>query len=172
MNLKIPTRQGDIPKVGDVPPQLQYSDLGPENIRSALYDWCFSTFPDVYEHDTLISVATTRALWLDEKTPAAHDDAFMPPNGSREFCHLHQDGSLHAVMDTADENEVLEKRWGLRHMYYDNGVKEVLVFAPRDEAELRVVKQIVIQSYVFAAGPSEITDSIDLSLYSVQGSAI
>jgi hypothetical protein len=151
MNLKIPMRQGDIPKVGKVPPQLQYSDLGPEDVRIALHDWCFSTFPDVREHDTLISVPTTRALWLDEETPVAHNDAFMPPTGSREFCHLHLDGSLHAVLDRDDEKEVLEKRWGLRHMYYENGVKEVLIFAPRSEMELEIVKQIVTQSYKYAS---------------------
>jgi hypothetical protein len=165
-------RQGDTPKVGEVPPQLQYSDLGPEEIRNKLFDWCFSTFPDVYEHDTLISVPTTRALWLDEKTPVAHNDAFMPPTGSREFCHLHLDGSLHIVMDTDDEKEVLEKRWGLRHMYYENGVKEVLIFAPRDKMELLVVKRIVVQSYIYAAGSSETTDSLDRSLYSLQGSTV
>jgi len=86
----------------------------------------------------MISVPSSRALWLDEAVQVAHDDAFMPPSGGREFCHLHEDGSLHAVVDVSVEKEILEKRWGVRHMYYDMGVKEMLVYAPRDDGELIV----------------------------------
>ena len=42
---------------------------------------------------------------LDEGISAAHDDAFTPPPGSREFCHLHEGGSFHAVLDTPIEEE-------------------------------------------------------------------
>ena len=123
----LPVRQGAPPIVGERPPQLQFSDLGPQNIRKELRDWAFSSFPNVREHDTLISVPTSRAMWLDEGIAAAHKDAFMPPAGSREFCHLHADGSLHAVVDEPVEQEILKKNWGIRHMYYDRGVKEILV---------------------------------------------
>ena len=150
----LPTRTGEAPKIGQVPPQLQFSDLGPENIRLALKAWAFRAFPKAREHDTLISVPSSRALWLDESVPAAHDDAFMPPPGSREFCHLHEDGSLHAVMDMLVENEILTKDWGVRHMYYDRGVKEMLVYAPRDDHELRLAKRIIIESYRYASGDS------------------
>ena len=149
---ELPSRVGDAPEIGQVPPQLQFSDLGPETIRLALKEWAFQAFPMAREHDTLISVPSSRALWLDESVPAARDDAFMPPSGSREFCHLHEDGSFHAVVDVSIENEILEKRWGVRHMYYDRGVKEVLVYAPRNDHELMLAKRIIIQSYRYASG--------------------
>jgi hypothetical protein len=149
---ELPSRTGDAPEIGEVPPQLQFSDLGPENIRLALKEWAFSAFSNAREHDTLISVPSSRALWLDEATPAAHDDAFMPPSGSREFCHLHQDGSLHAVVAVEVEEEILAKGWGVRHMYYDRGVKEVLVYAPRDTDELAVAKKLISMSYLYASG--------------------
>lgn len=152
---ELPTREGAHPEIGQQPPQLQFSDLGPEDIRMALKTWAFSTFPNVQEHDTLISVPTSRALWLDRGVPAAHDDAFMPPANSREFCHLHEDGSFHAVVDVAVEDKILEKQWGVRHMYYDRGVKEVLVYAPRDDSELRVAKKIIAESYRYASGDTE-----------------
>lgn len=104
------------------------------------------------EHDTLISAPTSRALWLDEKILAAHDDAFMPPSNSREFFHLHEDGSFHTVVDVSVEDEILEKQWGVRHMYYVRGVKDVLVYAPRNEAELAVAKKFVTESYKYASG--------------------
>ena len=152
---ELPSREGDAPKIGQVPPQLQFSDLGPEAIRLALKKWAFSSFPNVSEHDTLISVPTSRALWLDEGVKAANDDAFMPPPGSREFCHLHEDGSFHAVVDVAVEQEILEKKWGVRHMYYDRGVKEMLVYAPRSEDELCVAQRIITESYRYASGDLE-----------------
>lgn len=149
---ELPFREGPDPEIGQEPPQLQFTDLGPEEIRLKLRTWAFSTFPGVREHDTMISVPSSRALWLDEAVPVAHDDAFMPPAGSREFCHLHQDGSFHAVVDLPIEDEVLDKRWGVRHMYYDRGVKEVLVYAPRDEAELVIAKRVITESFRYASG--------------------
>jgi hypothetical protein len=151
----LPVREGSPPRIGQEPPQLQFSDLGPEGIRSALKTWAFSAFPNVREHDTMISVPTSRALWLDEGVSAAHDDAFMPTPGSREFCHLHEDGSLHAVLDTPIEDEILEKRWGVRHMYFDRGVKEMLVYAPRNSDELVVAKRVITESYRYASGDTD-----------------
>jgi hypothetical protein len=152
---ELPRREGSPPKIGQQPPQLQFSDLGPENIRLMLKEWAFGSFPNVSQHDTLISVPTSLALWLDEGVKAAHDDAFMPPPGSREFCHLHEDGSFHAVVDVVVEEEILEKKWGVRHMYYDRGVKEMLVYAPRSEDELNVAQKIIIESYRYASGDLE-----------------
>jgi hypothetical protein len=153
--ITIPDRDGHPPEIGKVPPQLQFSDLSPESIRLELKKWAFSTFPNVREHDTLISVPTSRALWLDEGIDAAHSDAFMPPQGSREFCHLHEDGSFHTVVDTVVENVIIEKKWGVRHMYYDQGVKEMLVYAPRNQDELTVAKVIISESYRYASGDME-----------------
>ena len=150
----LPVRVGTAPEIGKQPPQLQYSDHGPESIRLALREWMFTSFPNAKEHDTLISVPTSRALWLDESISPAHEDAFMPPKGSREFCHVHEDGSLHLVVDSALEQEIVNRKWGVRHMYHDRGVKEMLVYAPRDKQELSIVKQLISESYRYASGES------------------
>jgi hypothetical protein len=150
--IDLPVREGEHPEIGQEPPQLQFSDLGPDDVRLDLKKWAFSTFPNVTEHDTEISVPTSRALWLDEKVSADHDDAFMPTPGSREFCHLHEDGSFHAVVDASVEDEILTKQWGVRHMYYDRGVKEMLVYAPRNGDEVIVAKKIISESYRYASG--------------------
>jgi len=42
---ELPVRQGPTPKIGQEPPQLQFSDLGPESIKLALKQWAFSAFP-------------------------------------------------------------------------------------------------------------------------------
>ena len=154
-SIELPIREGGQPEIGQEPPQLQFSDLGPEEVRLALKEWAFNAFPNVIEHDTAISVTTSRALWLDEEMPAAHDDAFMPTPGSREFCHLHKDGSFHAVVNIPIEDEIIKKQWGVRHMYYDRGVKEMLVYAPRNDDELIVAKKIITESYRYASGDME-----------------
>ena len=77
--LTLPHRHGEAPRVGETIPQLQFSDLSPDDIRNKLWGWAFTHFDDVTEEDTRISVPTSRAMWLDPKVTAAHDDAFMPP---------------------------------------------------------------------------------------------
>lgn len=98
MPLELPKRPGPQPETGQKPPQLQYSDTSPPELVDALKAWAFSAFDHAREEPTRISVPTARALWLDERIPAA-SDAFMPPEGSREFTHFHEDGSMHVVLD-------------------------------------------------------------------------
>jgi len=147
----LPQREGEPPKIGETVPQLQFSDKSPDNIRLLLSRWVFSTLPDVSEEDTRISVHTTRAIWLDEKVEAAHSDAFMPPPGGREFCHIHLDGSIHAVVADEVEDEIVRSNWGKRHpMYESHGVKEVIVYAPRDKDEVETLKKVILKSYEYA----------------------
>jgi len=98
----------------------------------------------------MISVPTSEALWLDESVRAARS-AFMPPPGSREFAHLHADGSWHLVVSKELVEAILDAGWGERHPWYDRGVLEVLVYAPRDEAEMSVVQKLVLASIEYAS---------------------
>jgi len=148
----LPERNGETPQIGQTPPQLQFSDKSPRDIYQKFHDWMFSTFPKVRKEPTRISVPTSTAMWLDENENVGHIDAFMPPSGGREFTHIHLDGSFHTVVSTDVENEIITKKWGVRHMYYDQGVKEVLVYAPRNEDEIEITKTIVIKSYEYATG--------------------
>ena len=145
-------RIGQTPQIGQTPPQLQFSDKSPRDIYQKFHDWMFSTFPKVRKEPTRISVPTSIAMWLDENEDVGHIDAFMPPSGGREFTHIHLDGSFHTVVGADVENEIITKKWGVRHMYYDQGVKEVLVYAPRNEEEIEIAKTIVIKSYEYATG--------------------
>lgn len=150
--ITLPMRIGEAPEIGKVPPQLQFTDKSPREIYQKLHDWMFSIFPKVRKEPTRISVPSSIAMWFDENEDVGHIDAFMPPPGSREFTHLHLDGSIHTVVGTEVENEILVKKWGVRHMYYNQGVKEILVYAPRNEEELEVLKKIIIKSYEYASG--------------------
>lgn len=149
----LPKRVGEAPEVGKTTPQLQFSDKSPRDIYHELYEWMFSTFPKVRKEPTRISVPSSTAMWLDEDEREAHNDAFMPPKGSREFAHIHLDGSIHAVVDEDIEDEIIRKNWGVRHpLYYSYGVKEILVYAPRNEEETEILKSIIAKSYEYATG--------------------
>jgi hypothetical protein len=144
--LNIKTRNGHKPITGDQPPHLQFSEISPRDIYNSLNDWVFSAFDQVRETPTLISVPTSRALWLDEQVDVG-PEFFMPPQGSREFAHTHEDGSMHLMLSRADERRVMEADWGELHPWHDNGVKEILIYAPRDLDELETIKTIVGSSY-------------------------
>lgn len=149
--LEIAQRAGDRPVTNPKPPQLQVTEQSPREIYDALNAWAFSTFDLVREEPTRISVPTARALWLDEGVEAT-PDVFMPPTGSREFAHTHEDGSMHLMLDAKGERRVIDAGWGELHPNHHRGVKEILVYAPRDADELETVKTIVTASYDHVMG--------------------
>jgi Luciferase len=151
LTLTLPPRHGSEPRTGLRPPQLQFSDISPRSVYLELKRWMFSSFPHAREEATRISVPSSRALWLNEDVPATRD-AFMPPSGSREFAHVHEDGSLHVVLGVADQAEVIRKKWGIPHPWKNRGVNEILIFAPRNSEEMAIVKPVISASYAHATG--------------------
>ena len=152
--LKIPRRQGERPQTGDQPPHLQFTEQSPREIYERMAQWALvdipAATPELREESTRISVPTSRALWLDESIDAP-DKAFMPPAGSREFAHLHADGSWHLVVDDDLVRHIAEQSWGERHPWYDRGVLEVLVYAPRNSDEMAIVQKLVAASIAYAS---------------------
>ena len=81
----------------------------------------------------------------------------MPEVG--EFAHLHPeyDGSLHLALPVDLAADLVRQGWGRPHMWA--GVRLtpgfVMVFGPRDEAELAVVEAVLATSHAFALGRLE-----------------
>jgi phospholipase/carboxylesterase len=152
--LKILKRQGERPRTGAQPPHLQFTEQSPREIYDQMAQWALvdipAGIPELREEPTRISVPTSRALWLDDSIDAPAK-AFMPPAGSREFAHLHADGSWHLVVDDDLVQHIVEQSWGERHPWYDRGVLEVLVYAPRNLDELPIVQQLVAASIAHAS---------------------
>ena len=152
--MKLEKRKGNRPVTGSALPHLQLSDKSPRDVHGHMANWALgaipATTPEVREEPTRISVPSTRALWLDESVDA-NPAGFMPPPGSREFAHLHADGSWHLLVDETLVSEILDKGWGERHPWHDRGVLEVMVYAPRDLEEARTVKAVVLESLRYAS---------------------
>jgi len=64
---------------------------------------------------------------------------------------LHADGSWHLVVSEALVEAILDAGWGEQHPWYNRGVLEVLVYAPRDEAEIRLVQKLILASIEYAS---------------------
>ena len=159
VKFSLPVREGERPKTGDTIPHLQFSQTSPPELVKKLIAWGVATLPNVREEDTRISVSDTRAFWLDEQVAAAHDDSFMPPEGGREFAHVHADGSMHLCVSNDVAQELYDKSWGEPHPMKEQGVNEVLCYAPRNESELELVKSVLIEAYRYATGKTIAVDA-------------
>ena len=72
-----------------------------------------------------------------------------------EFAHLHADGSgsLHMTLPEGTADEAIAKGWAERHPAATAGLAPptlVMVYGPRDDAELEQVWALVQRSYTFA----------------------
>ncbi|MBO6918199.1 MAG: hypothetical protein JJ858_07205 [Rhizobiaceae bacterium] len=150
---ELPQRDGLPPGTTNKLPHSQVTQHGPDDVIQKLHDWCFA-LPSVANEHSGISVPGARALVLHEGTECNHD-AFMV---GREFAHIHphpDNGSMHVKLSAGDAKTVVDAGWGEDHYlvtqgHYPAGL--IMVFSPRDDTELNVVKRIVAKSYTFATG--------------------
>ncbi len=108
--------------------------------------------PGVLEQPSGISVPGARALTLAPGEPAGPPEAFMIPG---EFAHVHPapDHSLHAMLPLELAETAIEAGWAEPHPVARMGLiphTAVMLYAPRDEAELDVVERLVRASHAFA----------------------
>jgi hypothetical protein len=145
----VPARRGPPPKTThptrDQPgPHQQLSDTAPRHLQDELLRRV-RTLPEVEVGWSAISVPYARGFHLKPHAAKGPAEAFQ--RGS-EFGHLHpeHDGSLHLNLPPALYDEVLRAGWGEPHPISGT----MLVFGPRDEAELEVVWRLVCASYNWA----------------------
>jgi phospholipase/carboxylesterase len=146
----LPARRGSRPAVQHRVPQQQLDQNAPTDLQERLFARLIE-LDGVSGAASAISVPGARGFILaDAQGP---DEAFLVPSAG-EFAHLHpaQDGSLHLSLPMPQAADVLEKGWGVAHPLA--GVRltpgMVMVFGPRDDAELDTVTGIVTASYDYA----------------------
>ena len=149
--LNVPPRKGPRPDTTNQLPHSQLNQHGPEQVIQQLHTFCFS-FPEVNNEPSAVAPRGTRAMILDDHAHGNHH-AFMI---GREFAHIHpypDNGSMHLMLSETDAIIVINSGWGedhylVTHGYLPKGL--ILVFSPRDDEELNVLKTIVTRSYAFA----------------------
>jgi len=102
---------------------------------------------------TLRGVTGTLGLFLPKGRRAAGEHAFLV---GREFAHHHpDDGGLHMTLPQTWCDAVIEKGWGTAHTWAGRPTVSsltVLIYAPRDDAEIQVVRRLLEVSEAFAGG--------------------
>jgi luciferase-like monooxygenase len=152
MSSSLPARAGDRPRTTPTNPHTQL-DQQPADVGliDELARRVFA-LPGVVEEPSRISVPGARALVL------AAGEAIGPPEAfliGREFAHLHPapDHSLHAMLPAETVTDAVAAGWAEPHPVALRGLippTAVMLYAPRDEAELEVIEGLVRASHAFA----------------------
>ena len=155
MSSSLPSRAGDRPRTTPTNPHTQL-DQQPTDLRwvEELARRVFA-LPGVVEQPSQNSVPGARALVLAPGEPTGPPEAFLI---GREFAHLHPapDHSLHAMLPTETVTEAVAAGWAEPHPVAMRGLipsTAVMLYAPRDEAELDVIEMLVRASHAFARRP-------------------
>jgi hypothetical protein len=111
-----------------------------------------STLASVEIRPTVVSLPGAKGFWLNENLPLAHPEVIV---GGREFAHIHPDGSLHASLPPKRAHEAVKAGWGIRHPWANQrkGWEGfVMLYTPQSMEELKVVFQLIVDSYNFVTG--------------------
>ncbi|KAH8179835.1 hypothetical protein LIA77_01354 [Sarocladium implicatum] len=145
----LPKRQDARPATAGIAPHRQITQYGATE--------CFQTLQQTLQR---LAVAYPSDFEIKKSCLEKNGMALFAkrPAGERqgrfdgEICHVHDsDHSLHLFLHPDDIKEVLEKGWGERHpMAWEWGPWKpvvgpffVMIYAPRDEQELRTVARII-----------------------------
>ncbi|MQA79325.1 MAG: hypothetical protein GEV10_12750 [Streptosporangiales bacterium] len=98
-----------------------------------------------------VSPVSSRALLFDDLTDVVATETSLAVDPPLEPVHLHgvTDTSLHLCLPRGRAAQVCEQGWGEPHGYADHDT-EIMVYGPRDDAELAVVIGLVRESLDFA----------------------
>lgn len=143
-------RAGERPETTPTNPHTQLTQLAPPELQETVFEHA-RALAGVKVGPSRVSVPGARAFHLPE-TSSARRDAFLIEH---EFAHLHpaRDGSLHLVLAPAVVDEVIANGWAEYHpLAGKHGLPTniVMIYGPRDAAELAIVKDLVSASHAWA----------------------
>lgn len=151
--ITLPARPGERPSTRLAMPHQQLDQTPPSELHDELLRR-MTTLEGVSIGVSGVSLPESRALLLDPQLARGPADAFMV---GTEFAHLHgpRDGSLHAMLPPLIAAAAIDKGWAELHPLARDGTAPstlVMLYGPRDRAELETVWQLVEASHAFACG--------------------
>jgi Family of unknown function (DUF5519) len=151
--LALPARSGPRPRTNPTTPHIQLDEHAPAHLTDELWQR-MTRLPGVTTGRSGISAPSSRALHLDPKLAHGPREAFMV---GTEFAHLHRDGSgsLHLALPRDVAQHAIERAWAEPHPVVAMGLGPptlVMLYGPRDQAELEVIWGLVEVSHGFATG--------------------
>jgi len=154
--LQLPPRSGERPQTTPTNPHQQLDQTAPTAIQEELWRR-MASLEGVSTGRSGVSLPESRAVHLDPGLARGPRDAYLVDT---EFAHLHgaADGSLHVTLPTAVAGEAIDKGWAELHPMARRGLAPttlVMLYGPRDQAELETIWQLVETSYAFARGVAD-----------------
>lgn len=149
---KLPSRQGSRPATtGREIPHDQLDQFSPPAVRDALVA-AAEGLDGVFTGPSQVSEPASLALRL--RRPSGPWEAFLHPSRD-EFGHIHRAGFLHLTVPEAWVAPLIEAGWAEPHPIsrrpeWPDTI--IMLYAPRDEAELEVVTGVLRVSHLHALG--------------------
>ena len=140
----LPPRKGESPRVTIGIPHIQLDQTADADMLAELSAWVFS-LDGVVERPSRASLPGAKALTVAPELTVRAEAMIV----GREFAHIHPQsnggGSLHLRLPADQAQEVVDKGWGVWHPFAIDGAMPgmVMVFAPRSDEDLEVVKTII-----------------------------
>jgi len=135
-------------------PHIQLDQWPPPELVEQLFAEA-KRLPHVGVRQSRMASPETPALCLQDRFAGGPNEAFID---GPEFCHLHPppEGGAHLTLPPAIGSEVAGLGWVEKHPLAPSIPRWkclVLVYAPRDETELKIVMDLLETSWAFARGP-------------------
>jgi len=170
----LPRRTGERPVVQGIAPQRLQTQKSDGKVYTRLVDMIKGLAAD--SKNQLVE----RTSCFEKHSPGLFTTVPIMQTCDGEVCHVHpSDGSTHMTLHPADVNLAMRKGWAERHPLARGGwcrrfVPEefVLVYAPRDEAEVKIVAQIVAAGVWWVSGFDVRASEIGLKRRSADVAAI
>lgn len=148
---ELPVRDGPRRETTGGVPHVQLDAPSVPEVDAELRRRAF-LLPGVEDRASVLSLPGARGLWMADDVEVARQDVL---GGSREFAHIHPDGSLHVWLPIERALEVDRAKWGELHPWVErdgfwDGV--VMVFTPETPAEVDVTMRIIVDAYNFVTG--------------------
>jgi phospholipase/carboxylesterase len=153
--LDLENRDGVEPKTPDGIPHQQHNQNAPVSMQEHLKNRMAKLSGMTFEA-TPFSLSGSIGWRLEEPFAKGSRSAFI--QNTFEFAHQHvpADGSLHMLLPNNAAQMVIEKGWGILHPITDSvsgaDTEYLMVFGPRNEADLKAVWVISLVSYYQARG--------------------
>lgn len=147
----LPLRDGPPVQTSGRVPHVQIDVEPVASLNRQLYKLAY-LLPGLEEQPTIVSLPGAKGMWLKNHVPVEYPKAIV---SGREFAHIHTDGSLHAPLPYRRALEVEEKGWGELHPWAnkrDGWEGLVMLYSATDERQLKVLIQLVTESYNYVTG--------------------
>lgn len=150
-------RTGRPPTIDDDGPVWQLDQRAVPTTWVAVWD-ALRAVPGVIAGTSAVDEPGSRAVLVPSVTFPVPGTSFAPDGAPLEPAHLHSpsDTSLHVVLPHARVALVIAQGWGVQCPRAVHGT-ELILFAPRDEAELDVVVGLARESVRWALAQNSVT---------------